>query len=193
MRDLRLVAAGMATAGLFAGAWGGMSWAGASWGGAPATTAAVPAGPAAHAQASDLASFRAASTHATVLKTRKIHGVRVLTSASGRTLYWFAPDTSNASKCNGSCAQIWPPVPGPAHGGAGVTGKLSTIKRSDGATQATYRGHPLYTYTGDTKPGQNKGNGLDVNGGIWHEVTASGSAASGAKPSSSSSGGGYGY
>jgi predicted lipoprotein with Yx(FWY)xxD motif len=43
-----------------------------------------------------------------------------------------------------------------------------------GSTQATYDGHPLYTYTADTAPGQAKGNGLNVEGGVWHEVTASG-------------------
>jgi predicted lipoprotein with Yx(FWY)xxD motif len=77
-------------------------------------------------------------------------------------------------------------VPGPATAGPGVTGKLGTIKRSDGSTQATYDGHPLYTYVADTAPGQAHGNGLNVSGGLWHEVTASGAAAP--KPSASSAG-----
>src|SRR5262252_4406604 len=47
-------------------------------------------------------------------------------------------------------AQHWPPVKAPATAGTGVTGKLGTIKRSDGSMQATYNGHPLYTYSGDT-------------------------------------------
>ena len=110
----------------------------------------------------------------TALKTRKINGVTVLTNAKGFTLYWFAPDTSTKSNCNGSCAAIWPPVKGPATAGPGVTGKLGTIKRSDGSIQATYNGHPLYTYVGDTAPGQAHGNGLNLNGGLWHEVTVSG-------------------
>jgi predicted lipoprotein with Yx(FWY)xxD motif len=55
-----------------------------------------------------------------------------------------------------------------------VTGTLTTITRSDGSKQAAYNGHPLYTYTGDTAPGQSTGNGLNVNGGLWHEVTVSG-------------------
>jgi predicted lipoprotein with Yx(FWY)xxD motif len=127
-----------------------------------------------------------ASSSSTALKTRKINGVTVLTNAKGFTLYWFAPDTATKSNCNGSCAAIWPPVTGPATAGPGVTGKLGTIKRSDGSTQATYDGHPLYTYVGDTAPGQAHGNGLNASGGLWHEVTASGAAAP--KPSASSAG-----
>jgi predicted lipoprotein with Yx(FWY)xxD motif len=126
----------------------------------------------------------------TTLKTRKINGVVVLTNAKGFTLYWFAPDTTTKSNCNGSCAAVWPPVKGPATAGAGVTGKLGTIKRSGGSTQATYNGHPLYTYVADKAPGQARGNGLNVNGGRWHEVTASGKAA---PKSSASSAGGNGY
>jgi predicted lipoprotein with Yx(FWY)xxD motif len=128
----------------------------------------------------------------TTLKTAKIGGVAVLTNAKGFTLYWFVPDTTTKSNCNGTCATIWPPVKGPATAGAGVTGKLGTIKRADGSTQATYNGHPLYTYVGDTAPGQNKGNGLNQSGGVWHEVTVSGKAAPASHPSASSSGG-YGY
>jgi predicted lipoprotein with Yx(FWY)xxD motif len=92
-------------------------------------------------------------------------------------LYWFVPDTATTSKCNGSCATFWPPVKGPATAGAGVTGTLATIKRADGSVQATYNGHPLYTYVGDHAPGQATGNGLNVNGGVWHEVTVSVAAA----------------
>ena len=112
----------------------------------------------------------------------------VLTNAKGFTLYSFAPDTSTTSKCNGACAQNWPPVkPGTA---AAVKGAFGTIKRSDGATQLTFHGHPLYTFVGDTAPGQAKGNGINAFGGLWHEAPASGSAAL-AGTSSSSGGGGY--
>jgi predicted lipoprotein with Yx(FWY)xxD motif len=128
----------------------------------------------------------------TALKTTTIGGATVLTNAQGFTLYWFAPDTSTTSKCNGSCATYWPPVKGPASAGSGVTGKLGTITRADGSIQATYNGHPLYTYKGDTAPGQASGNNLNLSGGVWHEVTATGAAAP-APSTSTSSGGGYGY
>ena len=123
------------------------------------------------------------------LKTATINGVSVVTNAQGLTLYSFAPDTATVSKCTGACAQIWPPVTGPAAAGQGVTGTLGTITRSDGSKQVTYNGHPLYTYTADTAAGQAKGNGINVDGGVWHEVTASGQAA----PAGTSGGGGYGY
>jgi predicted lipoprotein with Yx(FWY)xxD motif len=106
-----------------------------------------------------------------VLKTASIKGVTVLTNAKGFTLYWFAPDTATTSACNGSCAAYWPPVPGHVRAGPGVTGTLGTITRSDGSSQATYNGHPLYTYVSDTAPGQASGNNLNINGGLWHEVT----------------------
>jgi predicted lipoprotein with Yx(FWY)xxD motif len=125
----------------------------------------------------------------TALKTAKIAGTAVVTNAKGFTLYWFVPDTTTTSKCNGSCAQIWPPVKGPATAGPGVTGKLGTITRSDGSTQATYIGHPLYTYTADTKAGQANGNGINASGGVWHEVTVSGSAAPASNGSPTASGG----
>ena len=108
------------------------------------------------------------------LKVEQIGGASVLTNAKGFTLYWFAPDTATKSVCNGSCAVYWPPVKGPVTAGPGIPGKLGTIKRADGSAQATYDGHPLYTYVGDSAPGQARGNNLNLNGGLWHEVTTSG-------------------
>jgi predicted lipoprotein with Yx(FWY)xxD motif len=127
------------------------------------------------------------------LETATIGGVTVLTDARGFAVYSFAPDTMTTSDCNGACAAAWPPVKGPVTAAAGLTGKLGTIKRSDGSAQATFDGHPLYTFAGDTAPGQAKGNGLNAAGGLWHEITTSGAAAPAGNSSSSSSGGGYGY
>ncbi len=118
---------------------------------------------------------RAVAAHkAVTLKTADIGGVTVLTNAAGLTLYWFAPDTTTTSKCTGSCAEYWPPVFGTPEAGPGVTGTLGTIKRPGGSVQATYDGHPLYTYIGDGGPGQASGNKLDLNGGYWYEVRVSG-------------------
>ena len=136
------------------------------------TSPATGAGSSAHAAA------------AAGLKTATISGATVLTNAKGFTLYSFAPDTSTTSKCNGACAQNWPPVkPGTA---SGVKGAFGTIKRSDGSAQLTFHGHPLYTFVGDKSPGQASGNGINAFGGLWHEATASGTAA----PAAASSGGG---
>jgi len=55
-----------------------------------------------------------------------------------------------------------------------MAGKLGTIRRSDGITQVTYDHHPLYSYVGDSAPGQANGNNINLNGGLWHEMTVSG-------------------
>jgi predicted lipoprotein with Yx(FWY)xxD motif len=134
----------------------------------------------------------ASQSSSKVLKTTTIGGATVLVNASGMTLYWFVPDTSHKSNCNGDCAQHWTPVPGPAKAGSGVSGTLTTITRSDGSKQAAYDGHPLYTYISDTAPGMAKGNGLTISGGKWWEMQASGATPAPA-PSASSGGGGGGY
>jgi predicted lipoprotein with Yx(FWY)xxD motif len=124
----------------------------------------------------------------------------VLADAKGFTLYWYAKDTHMTSACTGSCATAWPPVTGKPAAGMGVrlVGKFGTITRGNGVQQATYKGHPLYTYAGDSAPGQVKGNGLD---GIWHalRVTSIGAvspsmvmSSSSPTPSASKSSGGYG-
>lgn len=123
---------------------------------------------------------------------------KVLTNSAGFTLYWFAIDTPKKSNCNGTCAAFWPPV----HASAKITnmtslpGKFGKIKRSDGTKQLTYGGHPLYTFKEDTAPGQDKGNGKNLSGGLWWAATPSGAKLTSApapKASSSSGGGGGGY
>ena len=149
-----------------------------------ATTSSTPA-----------AAGSGAAAGGTTLDVHTMSGQQVVTNSKGFTLYWFVPHTSTTSKCTGSCATFWPPVKGPATAGSGVTGTLGTITRSDGTTQATYDGHPLYTFAGDTAPGQAKGNGKNLSGGLWYEMTVSGAKpATGAGASASASTkGGYGY
>jgi predicted lipoprotein with Yx(FWY)xxD motif len=112
----------------------------------------------------------AATGASTGLKTTTIGGMTVLTNARGFTLYSFAPDTPTTSKCYGSCAAYWPPVTGTTAASPGLPGTIGTITRTGGARQLTYNGHPLYTYIGDSAPGQANGNNLNLNGGLWHEV-----------------------
>ena len=162
------------------------------------SSSAPAAGTSSSAEASAPASSAAAGG-STVSQTT-VGGQQVLTDSKGMVLYWFAPDTPTTSKCSGSCLTFWPVVAGPVTAGSGVTGTLGTITRSDGSKQATYDGHPLYTFAGDKSAGQNKGNGVNANGGLWWEMTVNGStppAAAAANASASAKatagGGGYGY
>ena len=109
-----------------------------------------------------------AASNATLMKVKTSIGP-VLANSKGFTLYWYSKDTSMTSACTGGCATAWPPLIGTPKAAMGVrlTGKLAAITRAGGLTQATYKGHPLYTYAGDTAPGQVKGNGL---GGVWHAL-----------------------
>ena len=142
-------------------------------------------------------SSSAAAAGGSTVAEKTIGSQQVLVDSQGMTLYWFVPDTSSKSNCSGQCAVYWPPVKGPLTAGSGVTGTLSTITRSDGSTQATYDGHPLYTYVGDKSPGQATGNGKNLSGGLWWEMTVSGStpapAAGAGGSTATSGGGGYGY
>lgn len=118
----------------------------------------------------------------------------VLTTSSGRTLYFYTRDTNKHSHCNGSCATEWPPVIVPkGHKVSGVAG-LGTIKRSNGKRQAALRGKALYRYAGDTAAGQVRGQAVE---GTWYVATPHGASHATAAPkparSSPPSGGGYGY
>jgi len=119
------------------------------------------------------ASSPAPAATGTGLKTTTIGGTTVLTNAKGFTLYSFAPDTPATSKCYGSCAAYWPPVTGTPAASSALPGRVGTLKRTDGSEQLTYNGHPLYTYVGDSAPGQARGNNLNLNGGLWHEIRVS--------------------
>jgi predicted lipoprotein with Yx(FWY)xxD motif len=157
---------------------------------APATSSAA-AGSSASATGSAAAgsgsTSGAAAATAEGLKTATIGGATVLTNAKGFALYSFAPDTATKSACNGACATAWPPQVATATAKSPYT----TIKRSDGATQLVFNGHPLYTFTGDTSPGTASGNGVNAFGGLWHEVPASGGAAPASSASAGSGGAGY--
>jgi predicted lipoprotein with Yx(FWY)xxD motif len=102
----------------------------------------------------------------------------VLVDTEGRTVYDFANDTGSTSTCNGACASDWMPVPAPDALPASVPDlkvTLGSTERDDGTQQLTVAGHPVYTFVGDSEPGQTNGNGLTLNGGLWTAVSPDGS------------------
>jgi predicted lipoprotein with Yx(FWY)xxD motif len=131
----------------------------------------------------------ASSTSSTV-HAQQIAGVgSVLVDSKGFTLYVLSGESATSIKCTGSCATNWPPLTVPSGAqptaGSGVSGKLSTVQRPDGSLQVTYNGMPLYTFVGDSGPGQATGQGV-ANFSIA-TATATGGGAGG-----SGSSGGYG-
>ena len=120
----------------------------------------------------------ASATGGTSVKIQKTANLgKVIASAQGRTLYMFRADHGTTSVCYGSCATYWPPLLTKSKpvAGAGVKAALlGTTKRKDGKLQVTYKGHPLYTYVGDSKAGQTTGEGLDLSGGKWYALAPSG-------------------
>jgi predicted lipoprotein with Yx(FWY)xxD motif len=112
------------------------------------------------------------------IKTRHTSLGTVLVDAKGRTAYLFEKDKKGKSSCSGQCAVNWPPVltsGKPKASGGAAASKLGTTKRSDGTTQVTYAGHPLYLFVADkNKPGSTKGEGVDAFGAEWYVLGANG-------------------
>jgi predicted lipoprotein with Yx(FWY)xxD motif len=101
---------------------------------------------------------------------------RILVDARGRTLYLSVRDRGGRSRCAGACTRVWPPalVAGPVRLGPGLrASKVTTLARRDGGRQLVYNGHPLYSLTADTAPGQTSGQGFE---GTWFVVSPSGRA-----------------
>ena len=102
---------------------------------------------------------------------------KVIVDSDGFTLYDFHKDKGMTSSCYGACAGVWPPLTtgsAPNASGGVSASKLGTTKRKDGTTQVTFAGHPLYTYTADTKPGEANGNDISTYGGQWYALTPKG-------------------
>jgi predicted lipoprotein with Yx(FWY)xxD motif len=114
---------------------------------------------------------------ASVVSTKKSPLGTFLVDGRGRALYLFEADRGPVSACTGACAQAWPPLTttGTPKASGGVNASLlGTTKRADGTREVTYAGHPLYTYIGDTQPGQTTGQGSDGFGAPWWVVSTSG-------------------
>ena len=104
---------------------------------------------------------------------------QILVDGSGKTLYLFVKDTGTASTCYTSCAQFWPPLltTGPPQAGAGAQASLlGTTQRTDGTTEVTYAGHPVYFFLNDKAAGDSKGQGVDGFGGLWWVLDPTGKA-----------------
>lgn len=133
--------------------------------GQSATTAATSA-PAVTTTLAAVTTTQAAALLKTA--THPSHGT-ILVDAAGKALYTFDRDTTSTSSCSGTCAQTWPPLLLPAGGSTptatGVTGTLGVSARTEGGSQITLNGKPLYRYAGDPNPGDVNGDGV---GGNWH-------------------------
>jgi predicted lipoprotein with Yx(FWY)xxD motif len=94
-------------------------------------------------------------------------GRTILITTRGHTLYSLSAETNGRFVCTGACTSTWKPLVVPT--GVKPTGpvKLGTIRRPDGRTQVTFKGRPLYSFSGDSKAGDVNGEGFrDV--GTWH-------------------------
>jgi predicted lipoprotein with Yx(FWY)xxD motif len=116
---------------------------------------------------------------ASVVSTKTSSLGTFLVDGNGRALYLWDADHGSTSTCNGACAQAWPPLTisaTPKAGGAVKPSLLGTTKRTDGSLEATYGGHPLYTFAGDTRAGQTTGEGSNGFGAPWWVITPAGKA-----------------
>ena len=107
---------------------------------------------------------------------------KILVDGRGRSLYLFEADKGPSSMCDGACASLWPPLTtkGKPTAGPGLSAsKLGTTERADGTTEVTYNGHPLYTYSGDSAPGQTTGQGSQAFGAEWYVLSAAGNTVEG--------------
>lgn len=104
---------------------------------------------------------------ATTLATAMLLGSPGFVDPSGRTTYILSNDTTTSLACTvaSGCTGVWPPVAPP--GAALTTGFTDYVRSDNGAMQLAYKGHPLYTYAGDSAAGQTNGNGIVSFGGTW--------------------------
>jgi predicted lipoprotein with Yx(FWY)xxD motif len=177
-RTGKALAAAAALALLLAACGSSSTKAKTSGGGATTTTAA--GGYYGLATSTTAAAGTAASTADVNVGETKLG--KVLVDDKGMTLYALDKDTATTSACNSGCASAWPPLTASASasgsGGAAASvgagldkAKVGSITRTDGTTQVTYAGHPLYRFSGDSQPGDTNGQGA---GGVWHVVSSAG-------------------
>jgi predicted lipoprotein with Yx(FWY)xxD motif len=113
---------------------------------------------------------------------------KFLTTSKGLTLYYLTVETHGKIACSGSCVKFWPPyqvpVGAPMPGAlSGFKGKFAVIVRPDRMRQLTFDARPLYTFAGDKRPGQTKGQGVKH---VWFAATLTPAAAEGGRYGSGS-------
>ena len=140
----------------------------------PPTSAPVSAGGAASTTQPVGSSAPAPSGSGATLKLADSSLGKILVDGSGMSLYLFTPDSAGKSTCNGGCASAWPPLVGTPTGDGLDANDLGVMTRDDGTKQATFSGHPLYRFAGDSAAGDVGGQG---SGGKWFAIDAEGNAA----------------
>jgi predicted lipoprotein with Yx(FWY)xxD motif len=107
----------------------------------------------------------------------------IVVDGQGITLYLFRNDHQGSpSRCNNICAVQWTPVTLTSASSAPLAGPgiearlLGTAPRTDGSTQITYNGWPLYRWPPDRSPGAATGQALTNAGGRWYVINAAGNA-----------------
>jgi predicted lipoprotein with Yx(FWY)xxD motif len=115
----------------------------------------------------------------TVIKAAKSQFGIMLFDGTGQAIYLFDKEQNTQPACYGACAEAWPPVLTkgmPAASGGTKQNLLGTTKRTDGTTQVTYGGHPLYYYAHEAK-NEVKCHNIQGFGGLWLVVTPEGRSA----------------
>ena len=171
----------LAAAALFAAACGSTSTAATNGPASPTPSTSPSASPSPSPTVAPAPSPTAAPTPVATGTTIKVGMTRlgdILVSSTGRSIYLFLLDKGTTSSCNSSaCVLYWPPVltKGAPQAGAGVNASLlGTTRRSDGTTEVTYAGHPLYYFISDKKAGDVTGQGVNGFGAPWYVVSPSG-------------------
>jgi predicted lipoprotein with Yx(FWY)xxD motif len=123
-------------------------------------------------------SAKGSASGAAMVMVSKSQSGQIIVDGSGRSVYLFEKDQQHKSSCYADCATVWPPLITnglPAAGAGATTSLLGTTSRTDGSTQVTYNGHPLYYYVSDGKQqGSTAGEGLDQFGAKWYLLSPTG-------------------
>lgn len=181
MRTTRIVAAAPIVLALLMAGCGSTSKSGSGSASSAAGTASSSAGTGysagggAYGQSSSSSASSAGAAALITTKHDKKLGTILAAGRKHLTVYLFEADKRGSSSCTGACAAVWPPVTGkPQARGAAMSADLGTIKRSDGRTQVTYKGHPLYLFVKDKDDEDAYGEAIKGFGAEWYALSPAG-------------------